>query len=119
MLLESLRSTFSVITAKEKAVSNLWLEVRSFETFSFLDRRRLSTEKVNMFAAILNYTEMKVLHFKRKLWLQVWFPSVPNGLVVAGAHYSEHPYQLYPWVNPVPYLFIFSYEEKTSPHIFL
>ena len=62
---------------------------------------------------------MKVLHFKRKLWLQVWFPSVPNGLVVAGAHYSEHPYQLYPWVNPVPYLFIFSHEEKTSPHIFL
>ena len=60
---------------------------------------------------------MKVLHFKRKLWLQDWFPSVPNGLVVAGAHYSEHPYQLYPWVNPVPYLFIFSYEEKTSPHM--
>ena len=57
MLLESFRSTFSVITAKVKAVSNLWLEVRSFETFSFLDRRRLSTEKVNMFAAILNYTE--------------------------------------------------------------
>ena len=57
MLLESLRSTFSVITAKVKAVSNLWLEVRSFETSSFLDRRRLSTEKVNMFAAILNYTE--------------------------------------------------------------
>ena len=55
MLLESFRSTFSVITAKVKAVSNLWLEVRSFETFSFLDRRRLSTEKVNMFAAILNY----------------------------------------------------------------
>ena len=55
MLLESFRSTFSVITAKVKAVSNLWLEVRSFETFSFLDRRRLSTEKVN--TAILNYTE--------------------------------------------------------------
>ena len=49
---------------------------------------------------------MEVLHFKRKLWLKDWFPSVPNGLVVTGAHYLEHPYQLYPWVNPVGYLFI-------------
>ena len=57
MLLESFRSTFGVIAANVKPVCNLWLEVRSFETFSFLDRRRLSTEKVNMFAAILNYTE--------------------------------------------------------------
>ena len=57
MLLESFRSTFGVIAANVKPVCNLWLEVRSFETFSFLDRRRLSTEKVNMFATILNYTE--------------------------------------------------------------
>ena len=57
MLLESFGCTFGVITANVKAVSNLWLEVRRFETFSFLDRRQLSTEKVNMFAAILNYTE--------------------------------------------------------------
>ena len=54
MLLESFRSPFGVITANTKPVSNWWSEVKSFETFSFLDRRRPSTEK-NMFAAILNY----------------------------------------------------------------
>ena len=26
---------------------------------------------------------------------------------MAGDLYPEPPYQLYPWVNPVPYLFIF------------
>ena len=82
MLLESLRSTFSVITAKVKAVSNLWLEVRSFETFSFLDRRRLSSEKVNMFAAVLNYTEIRGPSFQTETVAKRLVPSVPNGLVI-------------------------------------
>ena len=46
-----------MITANVKPVSNWWSEVKSFETFSFLDRRRPSTEKNHMFAAILNYTK--------------------------------------------------------------
>ena len=87
---------FSVITAKVKAVSNLWLEVRSFETFSFLDRRRLSTEKVNMFAAILNYTENGGPLSQTQTVAERLVPSLPNGLVVTGAHYPEHSYQLYP-----------------------
>ena len=57
MLLESFRSPFGVITANTKLVNNWWSEVKSFETLSFLDRRRPSTEKNNMFAAILNYTK--------------------------------------------------------------
>ena len=57
MLLESFRSPFGVITANTKPVSNWWSEVKSFETFSFLDRCRPSTEKNNMFAAILNCTK--------------------------------------------------------------
>ena len=37
------------------AVGSFWLEVRGFETLSFLDRRRISSEKkINMCAAILN-----------------------------------------------------------------
>ena len=96
MLLESFRSTFGVIAANVKPVCNLWLEVRSFETFSFLDRRRLSTEKVNMFAAILNYTENGGPLSQTQTVAERLVPSVPNGLVVTGAHYPEHPYQLYP-----------------------
>ena len=96
MLLESFGCTFGVITANVKAVSNLWLEVRRFETFSFLDRRQLSTEKVNMFAAILNYTENGGPSSQTQTVAERLVPSVPNGLVVTGAHYPEHPYQLYP-----------------------
>ena len=33
------------------------------------------------------------------------FFNIP--MIPPGAHYPEPPYQLYPWVNPVPYLFIF------------
>ena len=32
--------------------------------------------------------------------------------ITKGAHYLEPPYQLYPWVNPVPYLFIFRTEMR-------
>ena len=96
MLLESFRCTFGVITANVKAVSNLWLEVRSFETFSFLDRRRLSTEKVNMFAAILNYTKNKGPSLQTQIVAKRLVSSVPNLLVVTEAHYPEHPYRLYP-----------------------
>ena len=43
---------------RQTAVSSLWLEVRGFVTFSFLDRSRLSPEKkINMSAAILNHTK--------------------------------------------------------------
>ena len=28
-------------------------------------------------------------------------------LILPGAHYPEPPYELHPWVNPFPYLFIF------------
>ena len=38
--------------------------------------------------------------------LQIRF-YLPTNYIKAGAHYPEPPYQLYPWVNPVPYLFIF------------
>ena len=82
MLLESFRSTFGVIAANIKPVCNLWLEVRSFETFSFLDRRRLSTEKVNMFAVILNYTETRGPSFQKETVAKRLVPSVPNGLVI-------------------------------------
>ena len=82
MLLESLSSTFGVIAANVKPVCNLWLEVRSFETFSFLDRRRLSTEKVNMFAVILNYTEIGGPSFQTETVAKRLVPSVPNGLVI-------------------------------------
>ena len=82
MLLESFRSTFGVIAANIKPVCNLWLEVRSFETFSFLDRRRLSTEKVNMFAVILNYTEIRGPSFQTETVAKRLVPSVPNGLVI-------------------------------------
>ena len=37
--------------------SSLWLEVRTLKTFGFLDRRRISPEKINMYAAILNNTK--------------------------------------------------------------
>ena len=33
-----------------------------------------------------------------------------TSIFIAGAHYPEPPYQLYPWVNPVPYLFTFRTE---------
>ena len=43
---------------RQTAVSSLFLEVRGFVTFSFLDRSRLSPEKkINMSAAILNHTK--------------------------------------------------------------
>ena len=107
LLLESFRSTFR---------SKLWLENRSFETFNFLDRHRLSTEKVNMFAAILNYTENGGPLSQTQTVAERSVSSLPNGLVVTGARYPEHPYQLYPWINPVPYLFIF--RTKTLGRLF-
>ena len=82
MLLESLRSTFFRIAANVKPVCNLRLEVRSFETFSFLYRLRLSTEKVNMFAVIMNYTEIGGPSFQTETVAKRLVPSVPNGLVI-------------------------------------
>ena len=67
----------------QTAVSSLWLEVRSFETFSILDRRRLSPEKNHYARHHLEITQrMGVLHFKYKIWLRDWFSSVPNVLFV-------------------------------------
>ena len=49
-----------------------------------------------MFAAILNYTENEGPSSQTQTVAERLVPSVPNGLVVTGAHYPEHPYQLYP-----------------------
>ena len=85
-LLETIRLLNSLEISKRILEKNLkiWSEVRSLETFSFLDRRRLSPEKsISMRAAILNYTtKMGVLHFKHKMWLKDWFSSFPNGSVL-------------------------------------
>ena len=42
---------------RQTVASSLWLEVRSFKSFSFLDRRQISPEKINMCAAISKYTK--------------------------------------------------------------
>ena len=42
---EFLIHVWCVYRQRQTAVSSLWLGVRSFETFSFLGRRRLSSEK--------------------------------------------------------------------------
>ena len=43
------------------------------------------------------------------VWMAIYSRTSGCGHLssATGAHYPEPPYQLYPWVNPVPYLFIF------------
>ena len=98
-MLETIRLLNSLEISKRILEKNLkiWSEVRSLETFSFLDRRRLSPEKsISMRAAILNYiTKMGVLHFKHKMWLKDWFSSFPNGSVLKKRLQFTYIYRTY------------------------
>ena len=69
---------------RQTAVSSLFLEVRGFVTFSFLDRSRLSPEKKKSTWALPSWItqRMGVLHFNHKMWRKDWFSSVPNRLVI-------------------------------------
>ena len=93
--IESFRSTCAH-QKRQTAVSSFCLEVRSFETFSFFDRRRLSPEKKLTLVPPSWITQrMEVLHFKHKMWPKNWFSSVPNGLFIKKRLYLTYICRIY------------------------